>query len=416
MKTSFHSSCILLFTFVAVHFTFLQSPAQVNLVPNPGFETFITCPVGFSSFNGYVSDWNNPSAASPDYMNACATPFPAGAPTNGTGYQVPHSGNGYAGAYLTGGIYKEYIQIHLSTPLVAGNLYDFKMYVVLHNKSQTASDDIGAYFSVTAPVSAGTGYLNGNPVAQVSNTPGNVITDTLNWTLISGSYAATGGEQYITLGHFKTDGATTYLTVNYGSQGTYYYFDDVSLTSSTSLPVELLSFDATCGTGPETVISWSTASELNVCCFDVEKGMDAVHFETVARVKAAGNTDQKMDYRVTDLNAADGAVYYRLKQTDENGTNSYSPVVAFLRNHCHHPDAVPGSFFQGHELTFFNCPDVSSFELYNATGRKVYEAVISDPSSQLTFHPAALPGGVYVARLFDKKTKRTITLKVISMQ
>ncbi|MEO6166946.1 MAG: PKD domain-containing protein, partial [Chitinophagales bacterium] len=201
-----------------------------NIVPNPGFESYSVCPIGFSEFNGHVTDWIDPSTASPDYMNSCANPFPAGVPTNGVGYQQTHGGSAYAGCYLTGGgLYTEYIQVQLTTPLVAGSSYEFKMYVVLHNNSNKATDDIGAYISETAPSSGGTGYLSGSPEPQIINPFGNVITDTLNWQLISGIFTATGGEQYLTLGHFKPDAQTTFVTLPYGSQGSYYYFDDISV-------------------------------------------------------------------------------------------------------------------------------------------------------------------------------------------
>src|SRR5436190_712371 len=211
-----------------------------NLVPNPGFESFSTCPVGFSQFNGFVNTWTDLSAASPDYMNSCANPFPAGVPHNGTGWQQAHGGNAYAGCYTTAGTYREFIQVQLTSPLVAGTSYLLSMYVVLHNKSKFATDDLGAYFSVTAPSTTGTGFFPGNPQPQVSNPAGNVITDSLNWTLVSGTYSATGGERYLTLGHFRDDASTTYLQVDYGGQGAYYYFDDVSVTAINVLPIELL--------------------------------------------------------------------------------------------------------------------------------------------------------------------------------
>jgi PKD repeat protein len=154
-------------------------------------------------------------------------------PHNGIGYQQSHDGDGYAGCYFdAGGIYTEYIHVQLASPMIAGVTYDFSMYVVLHNFSETATDDIGAYFSVTAPSSSGVGYLSGNPVPQITNTPGNVITDTLNWTLISGEYMAAGGEEYLTIGHFKDDSLVTYIDLPYGTIGPYYYIDDVSVTSS----------------------------------------------------------------------------------------------------------------------------------------------------------------------------------------
>jgi PKD repeat protein len=223
----------LLFTPALAFCIFLSATAQAqNLVPNPGFEDFTTCPVGFSSFDGFVSEWVNPSQASPDYMNACANPFPAGVPQNGVGYQQSHGGEGYAGSYyFSGDFYTEYIQVQLTAPLVAGNEYLFNMYVVLHNKSEMATDDIGAYFSVTAPASSGSGFLVGNPVPQITNTAGNVITDTLNWQLISGTYIASGGESFLTIGHFRPDSLVTFVSLPYGNLGPYYYIDDVSLES-----------------------------------------------------------------------------------------------------------------------------------------------------------------------------------------
>jgi hypothetical protein len=108
-------------------------------VPNPSFDNFTTCPVGFSQFSGFVSNWVNPNTATPDYMNACANPNPPACPRTVCGWQQTHSGSGYAGGYMfSGTLYREFVQVQLSSPLVAGTVYDFHMYVVLHNRSQHA--------------------------------------------------------------------------------------------------------------------------------------------------------------------------------------------------------------------------------------------------------------------------------------
>ena len=226
-------------------FSLFQIVAQ-TLVPNNGFENFVVCPIGFSEFTGKVSNWQNPNTATPDYMNACANPNPAGMPKNGIGYQVAHSGNGYTGIYtFSGTTYREFIQVQLISPLIASHTYYFSMYVVLHNKSQTAIDDLGAYISVTAPNTTGLGMLPGLPYPQISNPYGSVITDTLNWTLVEGTYIATGGEKFLTLGHLKNDVSTTYLPLPYGTVGAYYYIDDVNLIDITLLPITLIDFSGT---------------------------------------------------------------------------------------------------------------------------------------------------------------------------
>jgi len=58
--------------------------------------------------------------------------------------------------------------------------------------------------------------------AQVNNPNGIFISDTLNWTEISGSFIATGGENFITIGNFKD------TSIIHGSG--YYYIDDVCLS------------------------------------------------------------------------------------------------------------------------------------------------------------------------------------------
>lgn len=49
---------------------------------------------------------------------------------------------------------------------------------------------------------------------QVSNPKGNIITDTLNWTAISGTFTAAGNEKYLLLGNFLDDNNVATDTVN----------------------------------------------------------------------------------------------------------------------------------------------------------------------------------------------------------
>ncbi len=210
-----------------------------NLVPNGDFEQFTTCPVNLGNFE--ATFWTSPTQGSPDYFNICAPAgVPASVPGNNLGYQSPHSG----GAYCGGDIftqppfvpeYREYMEVMLTSPLIANNSYHFEMYVNHSNYSQFATDDIGAYFSNTL-ISGITNWAPLPYTPQVSNA-GGIIIDTLNWTLISGNFTAAGGEQYLIIGNFKDDANTTfqlaYPTADY--QFTYYYFDDVSLTDITGL-------------------------------------------------------------------------------------------------------------------------------------------------------------------------------------
>src|SRR5438105_2586562 len=75
--------------------SFLNGFAQQNLVPNPSFEEYNSCPDAESEFDR-VNEWkvfkNNP-----DYQNSCDLTNNAGVPKNMWGYQQAFYGNAYAG-------------------------------------------------------------------------------------------------------------------------------------------------------------------------------------------------------------------------------------------------------------------------------------------------------------------------------
>ncbi len=373
-----------------------------NLVPNAGFETFTMCPVGFSQFNGYVSSWTDPNTASPDYYNACANPFPAGVPRNGTGWQQPHAGSGYAGFYTSSGtLYREFIQVQLSSVLTAGTTYLFSMYVVLHNKSKFAVDDLGAYISATAPTAAGTGLLAGNPQPQIANAAGNVLTDSLNWTLISGVYTASGGERFLTIGHLKSDLQTTMLQVNYGSQGAYYYVDDVSLSASVTLPVELIAFDAK-AMESSVHASWSTATEADNSGFEVQRSVDAEAFDDLGWVEGAGNSLHRQDYVFEDRSApVDRTLYYRLKQVDLDGHSTFSHIATarLTAGTGHFLYVLPDG------RLIMRCPEaaVATIDLFDQRGAIVREQQLGLIAGAMTIDPfdglGGLGVGIYSVRV-----------------
>ncbi len=106
--------------------------------------------------------------------------------------------------------------------------------------------------------------------------------------------------------------------------------DDFNI-SSIALPITLLNFNAK-ATAKTIDLTWATATELNNNYFSIERSTNGSDFEELTRVQGAGNSTLIRNYSFTDANPANGVNYYRLRQTDFNGVNTASKVVAATLN------------------------------------------------------------------------------------
>ncbi len=185
-----------------------------NLVPNGSFELTDTCPytTGFQEGDQplYWRTWLN----SPDYFNACAdTSTPGGAyvsvPQNGLTYQYAQDGEAYAGFYAfdINGQYREYLGVPLLGPLSVGETYYLSFWANIATSGLDgyvggACNKMGLLFTMHSNAWVD---FNG-PAFPFRNYAhlyrAEVLTDTANWTLVSGSFVADSAYQYVVLGNF----------------------------------------------------------------------------------------------------------------------------------------------------------------------------------------------------------------------
>ncbi|MBL4594514.1 MAG: T9SS type A sorting domain-containing protein, partial [Flavobacteriales bacterium] len=92
------------------------------------------------------------------------------------------------------------------------------------------------------------------------------------------------------------------------------------------LPVELIDFDAIANED-KVEINWSTVSEINNDYFTIERSKDGVKFKDVMKIEGAGNSSNTRNYFEIDNKPIIGLSYYRLKQTDFDGSIKYSRIV-----------------------------------------------------------------------------------------
>ena len=101
-------------------------------------------------------------------------------------------------------------------------------------------------------------------------------------------------------------------------------------TTTTPLPIELLAFQVQL-IDDEVQINWSTASETNNDFFTIQRSSDGKEFVDIMQLPGAGNSSEVIHYDTLDRQPLAGRSFYRLKQTDFDGTFSYSPIESVFR-------------------------------------------------------------------------------------
>jgi len=232
------------FLLISLLSCFYFNGSSQNLVPNPSFENYSSCPDNFGQIQKAIN-WDSFSE-SPDYYNRCSPScvplnMCLGIPQNWFGSQEAYEGNAYVGlaTYLEGNQFREIIGIQLVQQLIPGIKYYVSCYIsnsggynwLPIRYCDGASNNIGFRFFKNA-------YSQFNPCpienfSHINETT--IISDTTNWIKISGSFIADSSYQYFAMGNFYDDLHTDTINIeNFDStveNGVYYFVDNVCVST-----------------------------------------------------------------------------------------------------------------------------------------------------------------------------------------
>jgi hypothetical protein len=231
---------------LAVSFVFtttgISQCLTINLIRNPGLEDHTCCPNNMGMID-CANYWTQPliDNSTSEYYNVCGIDSLL-SPNLLPFWQNAYFGFGYAGilTYAYNGSvnppsdYREYIQGTLSSPLLSEHCYYCQFWVKLFNFKNLfpfcAIDDLSILFTDTLPQKTQFDEMAMYFPAQINNPIGRIISDTSNWTMISDTFTAKGGEKYFTVGTFKLPAQINEICFggpNYN--GNCYFFDNFSL-------------------------------------------------------------------------------------------------------------------------------------------------------------------------------------------
>jgi hypothetical protein len=113
------------------------------------------------------------------------------------------------------------------------------------------------------------------------------------------------------------------VTSNSASQGMNRFY--IVVANNTTVPVDLLRFDARLNSHKEVELKWATTSEINTSHFEVERSVNGIEYALLETVNAYGSIDLISNYAYTDRNP-EPVNYYRLKMVDKDGSYKYSEI------------------------------------------------------------------------------------------
>jgi len=154
-------------------------------------------------------------------------------------------------------------------------------------------------------------------VLTVSTATSSITYDTIN----KGSAVTFNGTSYDTNGTY-----TAHLINAGGCDSTA----TLILTVNDIVPVSLKYFSGVHNSDGNK-LSWSTATEVNLAYFVIQRSTDGKTFSALDKVAASGNKSGS-NYAYLDAANASGKVYYRLQMVDKQGNIAYSNVVAITLN------------------------------------------------------------------------------------
>ena len=223
-------------------------------------------------------------------------------------------------------------------------------------------------------------------------------------------------------GNFANGGTTIYSgavlngsrieftgVTNLGSAGnTFFTLATVNYTV-TPLPVTLTAFSGACHAGVFT-LDWTTQSETNNHFFTIERSENGGAFTAVATIDGQGTSSLPHSYSWTDEVATGGAIYYRLSQTDYDGTVTMLRTIAVEAcetnsNVVLYPNPGDGVFWM---VFSSNENDLVDAEIFDATGRLVStisrQETFAEGVHQLEINLSDEPAGIYLMRFTQNGT------------
>lgn len=174
------------------------------------------------------------------------------------------------------------------------------------------------------------------------------------------------------------------------------------------LPVTLSQFEANSLSQEQTMIEWTTSSEINSSHFEIQRSSDGKNYETIGTVFAAEQSISHIEYSFFDDSPNSGTNFYRLRMVDLDETFEFSNVkVVQLNSTMTDMILSPNPTYDEININF-NSDEPGNYELsiYNANGVSVYSArvMVIEGTNNIRLPLYTYESGKYLLRISNNSS------------
>lgn len=177
------------------------------------------------------------------------------------------------------------------------------------------------------------------------------------------------------------------------------------------LPIEWIYFRGL-SDGEKVVLEWATALQRGKDLFVVERSREGNTWEEFQKIEGNGIAELESPYQSIDSNPFLGANYYRIKQVEESGRISYSPVRKVMYEAEWQIRTYPNPF---EDQLIIEAKDLVDMKVavIDQSGKEVPMQILEQSPTYLRLDLTSLSSGLYLVRLSNAQT--LISKKVVKV-
>ncbi len=170
----------------------------------------------------------------------------------------------------------------------------------------------------------------------------------------------------------------------------------LGVNGGVALPIELLNFEVKTKSNSEVEINWSISKLVDNVKMNIEKSNDGKIWNSIYEIDGDGTSNVLKKYSFIDRNPFIGFSYYRLRQFDINGKNSYSEIKSTLIDINKSVTIFPNPV-ESHFVFIGNFESIDEVQLFDVYGQNVTSKlkVVNFTNQKINFDASLLPSQIY---------------------